>query len=83
MKVDHLKAAPCMTTGVLAGLRICISVALIVQTVWTAIESSHHDSSFQYVSQWNLLAITILFTTMAVIQVSHTRRLKTFTLSVK
>ena len=82
LKSDHLKPAPCVSTKFLACLRVLISLALLTLTVCTLIETGRHDTSFQFISQWNLLAITILFVTMAIIQARHSRRLNTFRMEV-
>ena len=34
-------------------------------------------------SQWNLMLITLLYTTIAIVQIKHEKRLKTFTVDVK
>ena len=67
LKSDHLKAAPCISSKQLALLRILISVCLVVQTILTIAETNDSDSSFEFISQWNLSALTILFTTMAIV----------------
>lgn len=54
-----------------------------MQTIFTILETSKNDTSFQFISQWNLFVITILFTTMAVVQVQHSRRLTNFRMEVK
>ena len=45
-------------------------------------ETNHHESSFQFISQWNLILITLLFATMAIIEFKHTHRLSTFQVHV-
>ena len=83
LKSDHLQAAPCVSTMCLAILRLIISLALVTQTIACLVQTSKTDStSFFFISQWNLLLITTLFTTMATIQIKHERRLKTFTVDV-
>lgn len=68
----------------LAVLRIIISLALVAQTITCVIKTGKDDdSSFYFISQWNLVLITILFITMAVIQIKHEKRLKKFTVDVK
>ena len=80
MKCDHLKPAPCVSTKFLAVLRMLFSLALGAQTISCIVYTGNSDHlSFYYISQWNLVLITILFTTMAVIQIKHERRLTTFT----
>lgn len=49
----------------------------------TILETSKHDSSFQFISQWNLLAITIVFTTMGIIELRHSMRLTKFNVNVR
>ena len=63
-------------------MRILIAVLLVIQTLLTIFETSRADTSFQFISQWNLVALTIIFTTMAVIQVRHARRINKFTVDV-
>ena len=82
-QINHLKAAPCVSTRFLAILRFVISIALVGQTISCIIKTSAGSTSFFFISQWNLLLITILFTTMAVIQIKHEKRLTTFTVDVK
>ena len=67
MKSDHLKAAPCVSTKFLAILRVLIALILLVYTIVIATASSKDNTAFQFISQWNLLVITIMFVTMAVI----------------
>ena len=69
MKIDHLKAAPCVTTLFLAVMRVSISIVLVLYTMIILIFTSKSNNSFRFISQWNLLVITILFTTMAIIQI--------------
>lgn len=82
MKTDHLKAAPCVTTKFLAILRLGISIMSVIQTVFTIIETSNSQTSFEFISQWNLLVITVLFAIMAIIEIKHTRRLNNFSVNV-
>ena len=82
MKTDHLKAAPCVTTKFLAILRLGISIVSVIQTVFTIIETSNSQTSFEFISQWNLLVITVLFAIMAIIEIKHTRRLNNFAVNV-
>jgi len=67
MKIDHLKAAPCVSTRFLAVLRIILSLALVAQTIACIIQTSAGSSSFFFISQWNLLLITTLFILMAIV----------------
>ena len=83
MKSDHLKAAPCVSTKFLAILRVLIALILLVYTIVIATASSKDNTAFQFISQWNLLVITIMFVTMAIIQTMHEKRLKSFGLEVK
>ena len=78
LKIDHLKAAPCVSTKFLAILRGTISLALIIQTTVTIMATDKHGTSFEFISQWNLIVITALFATMAIIEFKHTRRLNNF-----
>ena len=63
-------------------LRILISVVLLVQTAVTILETNKHDTNFKFISQWNLFVITVLFITMAVVQVQHGRRLTRFRMDI-
>ena len=78
MKNDHLKAAPCVSANFLTCLRITISIALVAQTIFTILETSKNNVGLRFISMWNLFFITILFTTMAIVQVQHSRRLTKF-----
>ena len=82
LKIDHLKAAPCVSTKFLAILRGTISLALIIQTTVTIMATDKHGTSFEFISQWNLIVITALFATMAIIEFKHTRRLNNFNVQV-
>ena len=53
---------------------------LIIQTIVTLIESINTESSIYYISQWNLILLTILFSLMAFVQVKNARRLTNFKL---
>ena len=46
LKSDHLNAAPCVSTSFLAILRIAISLVLVIQTIFTILETNKHDTSF-------------------------------------
>ena len=82
MQINHLKAAPCVSTRFLAFLRFAISIALLGQTISCIVKSSAGSTSFFFISQWNLILITAMFTTMAIIQIKHEKRLTTFTVDV-
>ena len=82
-RTDYIKAAPCISAHCLAGLRIALALTLITQSVVTVFLTSSHNKEFQFISMWNLFAISILFTTMAAVSVWHSKRLKDFRMAVK
>ena len=84
MEIDYLKPAPCVSTKFLAILRMLIAIALLTQTIYCIVKTSiDAASSFVFISQWNLCLITILFATMAIIEIKHEKRLNNFTVDVK
>ena len=80
---DHLNAAPFVTSNFLACLRIFLAVCLIAQSITTIVETSQQNVSLQFISFWNLFLLTVLFSTMAVIQVSHSRRQSNFRMKIR
>ena len=82
-RTDYIKAAPCISAHCLAGLRIALALTLIAQSVITVILTSSNNNQFHFISMWNLFAISVLFTTMAVVSVWHSKRIKDFRIKVK
>ena len=80
MQSDYLKPAPCVSNCFLATIRVFFAVVLIAQTVISFYKSASTDSDIYYISQWNLIVLTMLFITMAIVQLKNARRLSTFKL---
>ena len=82
LQSDYLKPAPCVTNEFLALIRVVSALILVIQTIYS-LAKSEKISNLYYISQWNLLLLTILFVVMAVVQLKNAKRLNSFKLDMK
>ena len=81
LATDYINAAPCVSAYSLAVMRVLIAVVLLGQSVWI-ICATIGTSSFVFMSQWNLFAVTVFYFVIAVVQVRHSRRLRGYQMNI-